>query len=430
LREKLRAKERTVFGNLIHQMSRLVDSPVAKYSTVNGVTKLVPILVSIVLASLLAPSEYGLVALVVVVSSVFSSLTNYGFGVMVARESHVRTKQEFGELMSSSWVVSFIMFSLLLSVVMLFRQSLGWVGLQKEWLVCGVVLGFLLGRIDVYSKYLVAQQKVRDYSILELCKGAGTALISVVLVYAFLDHAVLARITGLLVGTAVAFVLAHYIVRKRIVYLRPTKTNINQIFSYGTKVLPQAIANWIKLGADKVVIGSLIGLEALGAYSFTFSVCAMFMVFGVAFNNAFIGPSMSMYKSGDVEGVANLRSRYIAVATVLVIACSFGVMLLPLVYWPEGYTISRTAIGLLMFSFWAQVIYLLYAKYFIFSLKMSELSYVNLSATVVYVLGLILVKPGELEYVAICFFSYNCFLAIYAMVRVTYEEKKLVRVEV
>ena len=139
---------------------------------------------------------------------------------------------------------------------------------------------------------------------------------------------------------------------------------------------------------------------------------------------------MSMYKSGDVEGVANLRSRYIAVATVLVIACSFGVMLLPLVYWPEGYTISRTAIGLLMFSFWAQVIYLLYMKYFIFSLKMSELSYVNLSATVVYVLGLILVKPGELEYVAICFFSYNCFLAIYAMVRVTYEEKKLVRVEV
>lgn len=413
--------------NMAPLVKRLIKSPVGKYSAVNGVTKLIPFVVSVVLASLMVPSQYGTVALVVVVASVVASLTNYGFSAMVARESHLCSRQEFGELMSSSWIVSILMLTLVLAGVIFFEQLLSWTGLEYELLVCGVFLGFLLGRVDLVSKYLVAQQKIRDFSVLELCKAGATALISVVLVYVFLDNAVLARISGLLVGAVVAFFLACYIVGRRVIYLRPSKKNIDHIFAYGTNVLPQMVANWIKLGADKVVIGAAIGLDVLGAYSFMFSVCSLFMVFGAALNSAFIGPCMSMYKAGDLKGVANLRRRYMMISSVLVIICAASVALLSVVYWPDGYALSETVVALLMLSFWAQVIYLLYVKYFMYSLKMAELSYMNLLATLFYLFILIFGLSDNLTYVAFCFFIYNFLMAFYVMFRVTLLEKRLVK---
>jgi len=375
----------------------------------------------------MAPSQYGTVSLVIVASSVVGSLTNYGFGVMVARESHLCSRQEFGQLMSSSWMVSIIMLTLVLSGVVLCEQSLNGIGLKQELLVCGVFLGFLLGRVDLVSKYLVAQQKIRDFAVLELCKAGATALISVVLVYAFLDSAVLARISGLLVGAVVAFFLACYIFGRRVIYLRPSKRKIRRILSYGTNVLPQMVANWIKLGADKIVVGAVIGLDMLGAYSFTFLICSLFMVFGAALNSAFIGPCMSMYKADDYKGVANLRRRYILISSVLAVICSVVVALLSVVYWPDGYALSEAVVALLMLSFWAQVIYLLYMKYFMYSLKMAELSCMNLLATLFYLYILIFGLSDDLTYVAFCFFIYNFLMAFYVMFRVTILERRLVK---
>jgi len=411
--------------NLIQLGRRLIKSPVGKYSAVNSVTKLIPFIVSVVLASLMAPSQYGTVSLVIVASSVVGSLTNYGFGVMVARESHLCSRQEFGELMSSSWIVSIIMLTLVLSCVVFFEQSLSWIGLEQELLVCGVVLGFLLGRVDLVSKYLVAQQKVRDFSVLELYKAGATALISVVLVCAFLEHAISARVTGLLIGAAIALVLAYRIVRQRVFYHRPRINLIHSIFSYGTKTLPQAVANWMKIGADKVVIGSLVGLDMLGAYSFTFLVCSLFMVFGSALNNAYIGPCILMYKAGDLEGVTNLRVRYVASATALMVICFLSVIFMPLVYWPDGYKTSVIVMGLLMLSFWAQVVYLLYNKYFFFSLKIVELGFINVLAAITYVAFLVFFGGVTLEFVALCFCVYNLVLAFYVVLRTSYLEKEL-----
>jgi len=415
--------------NLIQLVRRLIRSPVGKYSAVNGFAKFLPFIVSIVLASLMSPSEYGQIALVIVVSSVVGTLINYGYQVLIARESHVNNPREFSELMSSSWVVSAIMFALVISVVFLLDQSLSWIGLEYELLVCSVVLGFLLGRTDVFSKYLIAQQKIRDFSVLELCKGIVTALSSIILVYAFLEYAVLARITGLLVGAAIALLLAYYFVRKRVICLPPRIKYIRWIFIYGTKVLPQAAANWIKLGADKIVIGSLVGLDVLGAYSFTFTVCSLYMIFGKALNNAFIGPCISMYKRGDVKGVGNIRIRYIINATALVLICFVGVVLLPFVYWPDGYKASEMVVGLLMLSFLTQVVYLLYMKYFLFSLKMAELGALNVLAALAYVALLILGEAKTLEYVALCFCVYNLSLAFYVVLRVSYLEKTITIVD-
>lgn len=416
-------------ANLIPIIGRLFNSPVGKYSAVNGFTKLLPFLVSIILASIMSPSQYGKVALVIVVSSVVGTLINYGFQVLVARESHVSSRERFSELMSSSWVVSAIMLTIVMTVVLLFGQSLSWIGLGQELLVGSVVLGFLLGRIDVFSKYLVAQQRVRDFSVLELCKGIATALTSIILVYAFLDHTVLARIAGLLVGATIAFFLACYFVKKQVIIFRSRIKYIRWIFDYGTKVLPQVISNWIKLGADKIIIGSLIGLEALGAYSFTFTVCSLYMIFGKALNNAYIGPCISMYKSGDLEGVASVRIRYIINATALVLICYIGVTLLSLVYWPDGYQTSEMVMGLLMLSFLAQVVYLLYMKYFLFSLKMTELGCLNILAALIYVALLVLWEAKTLEYVALCFCVYNLSLAFYVVLRVTHLEKIITMVD-
>jgi hypothetical protein len=148
------------------------------------------------------------------------------------------------------------------------------------------------------------------------------------------------------------------------------------------------------------------------------------MVLVTALNNAYLGPCMLMYKQADIEGVVNLRKRYIVISTVLVIICTAAMMLLPHIYWPDGYKVSEIVIFFLMLSFWTQLIYLLYAKYYMFTLKMNELGYVNLIATIVYVLALLRVESGEIEYVALCFFVYTSALAAYVAFRSIYSERK------
>ena len=411
-------------GRLPYLLKRLLNSSFGQYSATLSITKILPLIVSVLLASVMAPAQYGQVALMVVVAAVLSSLTNYGFGVLVARESHVRSQLRFDSLVASSWIVSVLVLFLATFFIVLFFESLEWLSLSLPLLLWSVFLGFVFGRFDILAKYLVAQQKVKEYSKIELFKSITTATLSLCLVYGLIDYATEARVLGLFLGAMCGLALALYEVRVYIFRVRPTFADFVWIVGFGTRALPQAVGNWIKLGADKVFVGAILGLELLGAYAFTFTVCSMFMVFGRAINNAYVGPCMEGYKSKNNEGIVGLRRRYLALSTLLCFFSTLIVLLLPFVFWPGGYEVSRETVVLLMLSFWAQVIYLLYMKCFLFMLKMAELGWVNIVASLVYVSFLASAGFNTLEYVALCFCLYNVVLAVFVVCRTISFERR------
>lgn len=412
---------------IVLRIKEINKSHFAIYSVVNLIAKIIPVITTIILAELLEPSEYGIVSLILVFSTLCSSLTNYNFQQMIVRERHMATEQEFGALMSSSFILSLILSFIILAVVVLLQQMFVQVAFTQEIMITGLILGLISGRTDIYLKYLITQQQVRAYSILEYCRTGIPAIFSILLIIIFIDHAVLARVSSLMIGAIASVAVGYSITKKTIINVLPRKQTVREIFYYGTRTLPQLIANSIKNGADKIMIAGVLGVDVLGSYYLTFALCSISMIFINAMNNAYIGPCMLMYKKGDIKSLKNLRKRYVAILTLLLAICAAGIQIAPLIYWPNGFSVSEITISLLMLSFWCQGIYLLYAKYFIFFLEMAELSQVNLMCAILYAFSLLFIEQSEyaLDFVAVCFFAYNFSLAAYASIRAHYAEKKI-----
>ena len=363
------------------------------------------------------PSDFGLIAYIVALSTILSSLYNYGFGITVARETQLMKSDEFSILLSSSWLVCIFLFVfsafliLAYEEVQIFSTNLDYISL---WFAS--TLGFLLGRFDIHTKILIAKGLTSDYSISELVRITIASVVSIVLVLLLVDD-VLARLVGILIGVIVGVVISIFYTRKNFAMKLPTFNSVWYVLITGTKVMPQAIGNWVKMGADKILIASLVGLEQLGIYTFAFSMAACGLLFCNALNQAYLGRVFDLYKNGKIQELAKLRSRYILLSIVLNITLFISLIFYLSYLWPEEYRVSWITIALLVASMQMHLVYLLYSKYLIYAAMLSELSLVNFVMSLMYVAMIWFPSSVPIEYVAFAYFFYNLTMAFYVVVR-------------
>lgn len=407
---------------------KLSNSKVGAFFAAELFVKAQPFLVTLVLVNWMSPDQFGSVAFIVTVSGIVSVFAGYGFGVMVARESHFRSTEEFGQLMSASWLISILVALALIFAVFLLKQVTTILDtISAELIVFSFLIGFVNIRQEIIGKYLVALGKVKKYISIEFLRGAVTAGLSIILVYSFPFQAIEYRLFSITTGTFVALLLGIALCWTMYKSAKPSLTALRDIAVYGSKVFPQAVSNWVKLGADKIIIAVSLGMSDLGAYAFIFSICSIALILGKALNNSFVRISLQLYKQNDIARVRKVRNRYIAYSMVFTTSLFVLIELVRLFYWPSGYDAELSTIVLLLFSFQSQIIYLLYAKYFLFDLKIGELGLVNLFLVGIYVASLLSLDIAGVGCIAFCYFIYNFLLAAYVAMRAIFAEKKMKR---
>lgn len=227
--------------------------------------RILTLLTTVVLARLLTPEDFGLIALAMVALTVVNVFSDVGLtSVLVVRQDFDRRAQ--GTVLTML-LVSGALFSVLLFVSAPFAADLFGEPRLKGVLRALSVLSLLSGLYWFYDMLLQRELEFRSRFMAQMARTLAYAVTAVLL--AALGAGVWSLVAGQLAGAVVVSVVLLWLAPYRV---RPTfqRPAARTALSEGHGFFLQAGATTIQDNLDFVVIGRALGSEALGTYSMAY----------------------------------------------------------------------------------------------------------------------------------------------------------------
>ncbi|MDQ3730179.1 MAG: lipopolysaccharide biosynthesis protein, partial [Actinomycetota bacterium] len=263
-------------------------------------TRAVSLITLLVLARLLAPSEFGVLAAIVVYLSLIELWSDLGMNATVVYE------QERGV---SDRVQTAFTLNLLLAVTLSAAGFLlapliaGFFDMQEhtDLFRLGALNPLLRSAGNIHDSLLLRDMSFRRRVIPDLIQTAARAVVSIALAVAGLGAESL--VLGMLVGT-----LFWAIVQWKLSPLRPTFALdfgvVRSMAAYGSGAAALRVIAAINIRLDAIIVGKVLGERALGLYSVAFRVPELLLE-TVASNISLVAfPALSRKHVTEKEGVA------------------------------------------------------------------------------------------------------------------------------
>ncbi len=296
---------------------------VAKASLITAIGRyskiVLTVLVNAILARILSNEDYGVVVIVTVISTFFSTLSDMGLGPAIIQMKDL-TRKEIDSIYSFSVYVSFVVTVLFFLCCFPIASFYG----DRVYLKIGALLGvslFFNALNMVPNGVLNREKKFRAISIRTVVVYAGSSVIAVVLaLLGFKYYAIAAQI----VLASIFQFLWNYIT------VRPSFTRINwrviaRIKSYSFYQMAFNVVNYFSRNLDSLLIGKFFGKAELGSYNKAYNL----MLFPI--NNltgvvsAVLHPILSDYQTQREV----IYTKYLRVVKFLALA---GIFIAPLCY--------------------------------------------------------------------------------------------------
>ncbi len=219
--------------------------------------------VSVVLARLLTPKDFGTLALVIVIVGFANTLAFLGVGPGL-----VQRRELTDRYVATAWTLSLIAGVAGFAVVAAAAPALAWLVGDPETTLVFVAISptiLLVGLRTCSLGLLRRGMRFRRLTLIELVSyGLGYALVALPL--ALLGWGVwslvVAQLTQALVGTAMAVASARH--RWALGFGR---AELREIVNFGGGMTAIGVANYVALTGDNFVVGRALGASALGLYS-------------------------------------------------------------------------------------------------------------------------------------------------------------------
>ncbi|MDZ4313861.1 MAG: lipopolysaccharide biosynthesis protein [Azonexus sp.] len=227
--------------------------------------------ITIYVMRLVAPEDYGLMALAVVFSVIFSVLSEIGLGSALVQSKDIsgsRIQQVFGIGILSNTVVFGIMFFLVAQLASDFFND------PRLQLVIQVIsIQFLPAAFAIVPSALMTRNMAfRERSIVEFLSNLGAALVTFLL--AWLGYGVFALAWGFVTGSAIR--------ATGLIALSPPigwpKFNFkgcSEILRFGSNVAGMQFIWTLYSQADALIVGKILGKYSLGVYSVSMDLAAL-----------------------------------------------------------------------------------------------------------------------------------------------------------
>jgi len=219
------------------------------------------VILMVVLARLLTPADFGVVGMAAIVTVAISMVNDRGLGTAIIQKSQIFESH----LSSVFW--GGILFSLLLFAISLFA-SYPLSAFFRNPLVQPVIavqaIGFVIGSFGIVQKSLLTKNmEFKKLAIMEIASILASGLVSIVL--AVLRFGVWSLVFGTLTRDAVNVLLVWIFCRWRPRWIF-SWSDFKELFAFSAKVLGNDIASYGVANLDILIIGRLLGSEALGYY--------------------------------------------------------------------------------------------------------------------------------------------------------------------
>ena len=277
----------------------------AKYSTV-----IVNLISNAILARILTPSDYGIVAIISVFSSFFLVFADMGIGSAIIQNRDL-TKMELNDIFTwTNYIGLFIMvtFSLFSYAIAAFYNNLIYVS-----------LGFILS----FSSYFTALSMVPNALLMREMKFSYVAIRNIfasilnfvcTLVLAINGFKAYAIVIGTVLNTLIIFIL-NYRGSKLKFVSHPRIASLKKIAGFSVYQFGYQFVNYFSRSLDNILAGKYLGDEALGYYDKSYKL----MIYPINNFTAVINPVLHPILSTFQDNKKYIYDKYIKLVKLLAI---------------------------------------------------------------------------------------------------------------
>lgn len=352
--------------------------------------KAVPFLMLPVLTRYLTPEDYGIIsvfAVLVSILAVFTGLSIHGaINVNFFKMQKDELKVFIGNcliILNISTLFVFVFVYLLHSII------LERLAMEMEWLIVAVALAFAQFLTTINLLLWMAEQRPKQYSLYQISQTFTVTALSLLMVVGFgmnWEGQLLATAIGTLLFSVISFA---FIVKRGYLIFQPNKEHITDALKFGVPLIPHQLAGWIKTGADRIVLMSILGATATGVYAVGYQIGMIIGVLVTAFNKAW---SPYMFKTLSSEPTMENKKKiviftYIYFVGILLFAICFAYLaklFLPY-FLGEKFTASTEFILYFSVAFAFQGMYFMVTNYIFYVKKTYILAYVTFGTAVLHV---------------------------------------------
>ncbi len=263
------AKPTSLFANLM------------AYGTSEVASKVSRLLVVIVVARSLGLAEIGLAASALAAGDILKSLTENGVGqkIIAARDDELEATCQTAHRIFWAWCLGLFAFQLAIGALLALSGA-GWLLFALIALLAGEYLFMPAGLVQ--AALAMRAGKLKQTAGIAGTQVVGANLISAVLVLVW--PSALALVLPRLLSAPIWLVAM-----RRLHPWTPAKSvdaaPLRPFFDYGWAVLGVELVKALRLQADKLLVGALLGAEALGLYFMAFNAgLSISTSFSVAFS--------------------------------------------------------------------------------------------------------------------------------------------------
>lgn len=218
--------------------------------------------VQIVLARLLLPSDFGLVAMIAIFVAIGQSLSDSGMTSSLIRNK-VNTEADYGTVFITNFIISFVIYIVVyLSapwVALFYKQDI-LTALLRSYALIFIISSFYVVQIAKFSKELNFKSQF-TYQLPSVIIGAIVAIIMAQKGFGVWS------LIGLNISQAVSFSIILWVFYKWRPKLIFDKTVFRGHFNYGYKLTISGIINTIYLNLYKIIIGKAYSPATVGYFT-------------------------------------------------------------------------------------------------------------------------------------------------------------------
>jgi PST family polysaccharide transporter len=212
----------------------------------------------VVLARILSPDDFGLVAIAASVVTIIEGLSAFD-----VNKALIRSRDESHELFDTAWTLSAlrgIVSALVMIVVARFVTDARIASVLLALALSPLMIGLSNPRFVMFERDLVYSR------VAFLTLGGKLVSVAVTLVIAFVYRDYWSLVIGMLAGTLVTMILS-YVLRP----YRPrfSLARFSDIFAFSGWLTLTSVVTTLSMETDKIIVGRLLGVAETGLYFMT-----------------------------------------------------------------------------------------------------------------------------------------------------------------
>jgi len=358
------------------------------YSLFNSLTKFLPFLLIPIMTAYLTPEEYGQLGLFAVTVNLMFITISFNSTAIINIDYFKESPSAFKLTLMSCIQVSSTILCITSIVMMLTSKYFSKIfGIDEALINLAVFVAYFQVLLEIRQKIWISREKVWTFGFVNASLTSLTFALTCVTIILW-ELGLWGRVASISLPVLLLG-LYSYISLKNTYALNSYagREKVGNTIRFGWSMFPQSIANWGKMGIDKLFLGWFLTIEDVGVYTVAFGLGGVVMVLSQAINNSFLPMSMGALSSNEPNKIRKMKkAAHLSILALILGVTVFYILLYylaPLVI-DKRFQESSGLILPILIGFALHGVYLLAIKPILYHRKMGLLGMANLALLALY----------------------------------------------